>query len=270
MARRPPRELAALLGHADLRIRREAQFALVETGEAGVKLLAEAARAGNLPLARLHALWGLGQVGRRDPKALAFVLPLLKDGDAEVRAQAAKVLGDGRLPAAGEPLVPLLHDAEPRVRFFTALSLGKLGHRPALQPVLAMLRENADRDAYLRHAGVMALVGINDRAALRTAEGDPSPAVRLAVLLAWRRLGSPEVARFLNDPDPRLVLEAARAINDVPITDALPHLAALAAKTGLPEPLLYRVLNANFRLGKPEHAAAVAAVARRVGAAVGA
>ena len=42
----------------------------------------------------------------------------------------------------------------------------------------------------------------------------------MGVLLALRRLGDPEVARFLDDPDPRLVLEAARAINDVPITAA--------------------------------------------------
>jgi quinoprotein glucose dehydrogenase len=50
----------------------------------------------------------------------------------------------------------------------------------------------------------------------------------MCILLAMRRLAAPEIGQFLSDPDPLLVLEAARAINDVPITNALPALAALA------------------------------------------
>ena len=41
--------------------------------------------------------------------------------------------------------------------------------------------------------------------------------------LVLRRLRSPQIAQFLNDPDPRIVLEAARAINDEPI-EAAPYL----------------------------------------------
>jgi quinoprotein glucose dehydrogenase len=156
-----------------------------------------------------------------------------------------------------------LKDSQPRVHFFAAQALGRLGKKEAVAPVLAMLRANNDADPTLRHAGVMALIGCNDRSALLAAANDSVAAVRMAVLLALRRLGSPEVARFLNDADPKLVLEAARAINDVPITDAFPQLAALIRKTGLPEPLIYRVINANFRLGKPENAEAVAALAAR-------
>ena len=85
----------------------------------------------------------------------------------------------------------------------------------------------------------------------------------MGVLLALRRLGDPEIARFLNDPDPRLVLEAARAINDVPIAAAMPALAALPITSSTPLPLLRRVLNANFRLGRAEHAAALAEAAGR-------
>jgi quinoprotein glucose dehydrogenase len=85
----------------------------------------------------------------------------------------------------------------------------------------------------------------------------------MAVLLVFRRQANPDVARFLNDSDLRLVEEAARAINDVPIEPAMPQLAALIRKTGLSNNLLYRVVNANFRLGKPENAEAVAAFAGR-------
>src|SRR5207253_1093745 len=99
--------------------------------------------------------------------------------------------------------------AEPRVRLFAGLALGKLGAREAVQPLLAMLRDNAGSDPYLRHAGVMGLAGTKDVSALNGAANDPSPTVRMGVLLALRRLGNPEVARFLNDTDASIVLEAA-------------------------------------------------------------
>jgi quinoprotein glucose dehydrogenase len=280
MTQRPVAELARLLEHPDMRVRQEAQFALAEKGREAVPALTETARTGK-QLARLQAVWGLGQVGRgagfqtAGEKRQAGSLPheayrplleLTADRDAEVRAQAAKVLGEGRVAEAYDRLLPLLADAEPRVRFFAALAVGKLKRREAVPAVVQMLRDNADRDAYLRHAGVMALTWIDDEDALRRAAEDSSPAVRLGALLAWRRLERPEVARFLNDADPRLVLEAARAINDVPIPEAMPKLAALIDRTGLAAPVLYRVLNARFRSGQPEDARALAAFAARPGA----
>src|SRR5204862_4619685 len=114
-------------------------------------------------------------------------------------------------------LIQLLRDPVPRVRFFAATSLGKLGRREALPPVFTMLRQNADADPYLRHAGVMALTWIGDTDALVRAAKDNSPAVRMAVRLALRRFERAEIALFLQDPAPAIVLEAARAINDVPI-----------------------------------------------------
>src|SRR5262249_16962274 len=83
--------------------------------------------------------------------------------------------------------------------------------------------------------------------------------------LALRREGDREIARFLKDPELRLVEEAARGINDVPINEAMPQLAALAGTPGLSEPTLFRVVNANFRLGQVEQARAVAAIAAASG-----
>jgi quinoprotein glucose dehydrogenase len=258
--RRPIEELAKLLEHVDMRVRLEAQFTLAERGAAPA--LEQAARKGETRLARLHGIWGLGQVGRKTPAAYKPIVELLADKDAEVRAQAAKVLGEGRVAASFEPLLPLLKDSEPRVQFFAAISLGKLG-KAGVEPLLDVVRKNADRDPYLRHAGVMGLTGCNDVPALLKAAEDSSPAVRMATLLALRRLGNPEVARFLSDSEPSLAVEAARAINDEPIVAAMPALAALAERSRLSEPLWYRVLNANFRLGGSKRAAAVATVAGR-------
>jgi quinoprotein glucose dehydrogenase len=104
--------------------------------------------------------------------------------------------------------------------------------------------------------------GSANRAILEEAKSD-SPAVRMAVLLTLRRWESPEVARFLDDTDPKIVAEAARAIYDLPIDAALPTLAKMIEREGLSNAILYRVLNANFRLGKAENAAAVASFAAR-------
>jgi quinoprotein glucose dehydrogenase len=263
MAGRPEEELARLLGHPNMRVRQEAQFALAAKGAAAITTLAGRARAGNDQLARVHAIWGLGQVGRTAPAALEKVAPLFESDDAEVRAQAARVLGDARWASSGAALTARLGDESPRVRAFAAIGLGKLRYREAVGPLLGLLRDNADRDPYLRHAGVMGLAGIGDLDALLASSSDPSASARMGVLLALRRLERPEVARFLNDPEPLLVVEAARAIYDVPITLALPRLAGVAVSSSSSDPLLRRVLNANARMGGRAQASTVAALAAR-------
>ncbi|MBI3414095.1 MAG: HEAT repeat domain-containing protein, partial [Verrucomicrobia bacterium] len=281
MEKRSTKELVTLLAHRDQRVRLEAQFELADRGVASLKPLAAVAKANANQLARLHAIWALGQIqqakfrSQNSPGEISEpmkpLLPLLADGDGEVRAQAAKVLGDARCRVAFDGLVKQLRDASPRVRFFAAQGLSKLGRSEGNAPVLAMLRENADQDPFLRHAGVMALSGIGDVDALLRAAKDDSAAVRMGVLLTLRRLGRPEVAQFVNDDEPLVVLEAARAINDEPINAAMPELAALLddvpaltkLKPEIQEPLLRRVLNANFRLGRSENAKALAQFASR-------
>ena len=259
MSGRAPGELAELLGHADRRVRLAAQFALVEKAQAAV--LQRVAHSGESQLARRHAVWGLGQLGRKSPGALEPVIPLLADADGEVRAQTAKVLGEARVAAAAERLVAALGDREPRVRFFAALALSHLERREAVPAVLAMLRENGDADAFLRHAGVMALSTCADDEGLRHLADDPSDAVRAGTLLALRRHGSSEVARFLTDKNPQLVLEAARAIYDTPIEAAMPQLAALAAQVDCAAPVLSRAIEANYFLGDAASATRLATLA---------
>ncbi len=266
MGGRSLKELATFITHPDMRVRQEAQFALVEKGNDAIRTLIDIAQKDRNQLARLHAIWGLGQLGVQFPGTMLPLLPLMADLDSEVRAQTAKVLGERHVQRAYAGLVKLLQDPNPRARFFAALSLGKLGRQEAVGPLLALLRANADKDPYLRHAAVMGLVHLNDLGALTTGATDPSRSARMGVLLAMRRLGRPEIVTFLHDPDPGLVLEAARAINDEPITAAFPELAGLIDKPLQSEPLLRRVLNANFRLGQAETAKALAHFASRTDA----
>ncbi|MDE0865334.1 MAG: sulfatase-like hydrolase/transferase, partial [Rubripirellula sp.] len=217
---RTTKELASLLHHDDMRVRLRAQFALAERGNASAEVFTGIAIRDDNQLARLHAIWGLGQIGRTDPttKALAPVVALLDDADSEVRAQAARVLGDAHYGPAASAIVSLLADDTSRVRFFAALALGSLQSGNAVEPVISMLRENDGKDRYLTHAGVVALEQIGDRELLQQWAGDKSVAVRMAVLLVQRRWSDPRIAQFLDDAQLEIVTEAARAINDLPLT----------------------------------------------------
>jgi quinoprotein glucose dehydrogenase len=90
-----------------------------------------------------------------------------------------------------------------------------------------------------------------------------SPSVRIAAVVALRRHNSADVATFLNDTEPKVVVEAARAIHDLPIEGALPQLAGLISQNTDDDALARRVLNANYRLGGAEQALAIAQYAAR-------
>lgn len=262
-ANRSEDDLLALLRHADMRVRLKAQFELA--GRVSVESLLNAARQTDHRLARLHGIWGIGQLARREASHASALLPILHDLDPEVRAQAANVLGDVRYADAGDQLIPLLADSEPRVRFFAAQALGRIGHGAAVQPLIRMLEENDDRDTYLRHAGSLALARIGQPEPVVALASHPSRAVRIAAVVALRRMRDPGVARFLQDADEYIVTEAARAINDdESIEAALPDLArVLDDPRFTSEPLLRRAINANLRLGTAEAAARLAAYAGR-------
>lgn len=288
------KELGDLLGHADQRVRLRAQFELaaryepsrtavgeVITGALGLNPLTALKRTleeSENPLARLHGLWGLGQILAKHRDVSSHLIPFLSDHDAEIRAQAAKALADRGVVGFYSDYVSLLNDPNLRVRFYGALWLGKTVRRGYhevqasdasdqlvnlrdTKPIFDLLRQNADTDLYLRHAGVMALTWINDLPSLVQANADVSRAVRLGAVLALRRLKRPEVTAFLNDKDPQIVLETARAIHDENIEAAFPQLADLSRQPNLPEPVLRRALNAQFCLGKTENAAFLLAFA---------
>jgi putative heme-binding domain-containing protein len=260
---RSEEQLLPLLMHADRRVRQKAQFELA--ARSAVKTLLAAARQTENRLGRLHGIWGLGQVARRVASQAPLLVPFLKDADAEVRAQAAKTLGDMRYEAAAPTYVAMLKDPEARVRFFAAEALGRTEHHPAVQPLIEMLRENDDRDVYLRSAGTIALARIGEAEPLVALASSPSKALRVDAVVALRRMRDPGVARFLQDADEYVVTEAARAINDDgSIEEAIPALAALLGESSSSnEALLRREVSANLRVGDAAAAQRVARFAAR-------
>jgi len=249
----PLEELAARMGHGDLRVRLQAQQELVRR-QGSTQILMATARSGPSTAARRHAVWGLGQLYTR--KSL---LPMLRDADPELRAQAARVLGDRRVGDAYEDLVKALKDEAPRVRRFAAVAVGKIARREGVRPLADMIRENDGRDPRLRHAGAFALALIGNVRDLEELKRDASAQVRLAAVLALRRLGRPEAAAFLGDADPAVAVEAARAIHDLPIPAALPALAERLAGPPAPEAFTRRAVNAAYITGRPDLLAAYAA-----------
>jgi quinoprotein glucose dehydrogenase len=165
-----------------------------------------------------------------------------------------------------------------RVKAAASVAYGKIGKPPLVirplgelayyTPLFDVLKANNDKDPYLRQAAVMGLVYSTPNPVdlwnawqmfqLNAKDKYHVPAVRLGVLLALRKHKSDKCAEFLTDGDPRIVAEAARAVYDVRIADAMPALAKLAEKPGQPDAVAFRALAANYQLGTPEAAARVA------------
>ena len=246
--------LSGLLGHEDQRIRRKSQFALVAKGNKGKEVFIAQLEQKENRFARIHAIWGISQMARQKNSEASVLVPFLKDSDEEIRAQAARWIGDVRYADAGEALIPLLNDGFDRAKFFAAEALGRIAYEPAIAPIISLIESNNDNDVYLRHAGSLALARIGKVEPLVALADHPSKSVRIAAVLALRRMESPQISVFLQDGDEYIVAEAARAINDdFSIPEALPALGnTLTESRFTSEPLIRRAINANLRVGTTE------------------
>ncbi|MCZ2344487.1 MAG: HEAT repeat domain-containing protein [Bacteroidales bacterium] len=288
-------ELAKLLGHPHQLVRQEAQYELAgRNKQDAIPALCQVAQDSQNTLARLHAIWGLGMIDSiRGTLGSQTIAKLVRDSEPSVRAAAVQVMGqrafDGNLQdplhasTAIKTVATVLKDDNAHVRAAAARAYGRIGqqfsafssHTPRdlslslAVPLWELLQANADHDVYIRQAAVHGLCQYHSRSAdlfaswERARDQYNTPAVRLGVVLALRRRAGPELAHFLNDENAQVVAEAARAIYAENVTAALPQLAELAAKPGLADPVAYRALAANYRLGTPTHAARVAAFAAR-------
>ena len=244
-------KLGDLLKNPDMRVRQKAQFELVTRGNDGIETFQKSIAQTENQLARVNAIWGISQFARKELKHAQILVPLLKDRDPEIRAQAAKWIGDVRYADAGEALMPLLKDDYIRARFFAAEALGRIAYEPAINPIIELLNANNEEDAYIRHAGSIALARIGKAEPIVALSIHPSRAVRIAAVVALRRMAHAGIANFLNDADEFIVTEAARAINDdLSIEKALPALGeVLVDHRFANEALIRRAISANLRTG---------------------
>lgn len=244
-------ELESWLAFNDYRVRQKAQFELANNRKEALNVFTKTLANSKSQLARIHSIWGIRQLGIKDNTVGKHLLKYLSDADPEIRAQAAKWLGDMKFSDAGTDLIPLFTDKSPRVQFFAAEASGRIGYKPAIPAIIKLLETNDNKDVMIRHAGSLALARIGDVPAIIALKNHPSPAVRLAAVVALRRVSDPGIAGFLTDTDEDIATEAARAINDdLSITEALPALGdILLTTTFRNEALLRRAINANLRVG---------------------
>ena len=244
-------ELVNLLSYPDMRIRQKAQFALAKSSFWGYRELKSVLKESSNQFARIHAIWGIGQIAAEDLGKAEPLVALLSDNDPEIITQALKVLGDVRYGDAADQFIPLLKHDNDRVKFYAAQALGRIEYEAAVQPLLDMIVANADEDVYLRHVAVLALSRIGKVEPIIALADNENRSLRIAAVLVLRRLQNAEVAKFLKDKDEYIVTEAARAINDDwSIEEALPALAELLAQEQFKsEALLRRSINAALRVG---------------------
>jgi len=250
-----PETLQKWLAHPDQRVRMKGQFELAHRSlpDAFREVLRNP-QAGRL--AQLHAIWGIGQISRRNPAALSLLETAWASKDPEVVAQCAKVAGDipghlEKVDGLRNHLLSALKHKSARVQFFSAISLGKHKVQEAGPELVEFLATGGSRDPYLRHAAMMGVKGALSPAELAGLHSHENRTVRLGAIVALRNLKAPEITAFLKDRDELILLETARAIHDdLSIPEALPALSGLLSRPGLTnEPLIRRVINAAFRVG---------------------
>jgi quinoprotein glucose dehydrogenase len=244
-----------------------AQFELVGRGSKGKSILLKVAQAKDASLfPRLHALWGLGQLGRQGKGDAKALIGLLKDADDEVRANAARVIGDLRLKEARDSLLALLADKSLRVRSLAAIALGRVCKRGD-KKVIAFLYQAAVAnaaafDVVLRHSCLSALDHVETVASAAMKATSSSVEERLMAVLFLRRHQSPKLVAFLSDSDPGIRMEVIRAIYDTKVLDSWvgDRLAAIDGKR-LPESIQRRIVGANYRKGTAKNAKRLVALA---------
>lgn len=254
-----PTKLIELMSYPDMRIRLRAQLALVKINNVDhFETAWEMYQKKNHLLAKLHTIWGLGILSRGvDDSARLAATVLVRESqhenDMEVKAQIAKCLGEaGQFEKISLPLSLLLNHESPRVQSFAAIALGKRKHTLAFEALVKLAERNANKDHYLRHAAIMGLLGTGTEEKILSLKTHKSPAVRLAAVVALRRLKSTQVHQFLKDEDNSVRDETIRVIHDLQLIDQQGKVAALIGDLSVKDltPMLQRrLINSAFRVG---------------------
>jgi HEAT repeat protein len=184
------RDVAALLRDKDETARRHAARALGKRGDAAIEYLA-AAIEGQDPRARAAAELGFVVMGAPAGPTLVAILATAPSED--VRAAAARALGEIKAASAGDALLAALSDPSPSVAAAASCALGKTGAIPE-QGVPRLVQGLRSGNRFVREGCIEGLAAYGEAAsaALIAALGDD--AVREAASLALRKMGATGVA----------------------------------------------------------------------------
>lgn len=254
-----PEQLANALTSPDRRLRQMAQLELVKRSDAGQAVLLAAAKNAALPVtSRLNGIWGLGQFARQKQAAASNALvDLSKDSEVEIRANAARALGDAEGDSVRARLIEMTADESPRVRSLAIIALSRVanpGDAAAITAVTSAAKANSGGDIVLRHACGSALKRLGTVESAVALANDTSAELRLLAVLQLRHQESAELARFLDDKEASIRDEAIRAIYDTAAVDtaAGEALAKLTPLADMPLLIQRRLVCASYRRGHAE------------------
>jgi quinoprotein glucose dehydrogenase len=278
----------------------------------GAALLRASNSADRPLVARLHALWAAAFWARSDSSWCDFLLTGLRAAEPWERARAAEALGGlwdaetlSQAQRLAKPaLLEALKDRDARVVYHAAQAIGRLHLSEAREALLqaaercradfaetlgagsaslvktsdstaaadSLSSDSPQSQAVVRHGIVTALERLGLGPADLAGVEQRGPSARLALTIALGRLGSPLIAAFLNDPEPRVAVEALRLVYDRAFrTPELRELwPQLAERLDAPlpanwpaEPVLRRAIEAAQHLGGSDQAERLLAFASR-------
>ena len=157
------RSVAGFVSHPSTPVRRRAIELLIASAKPAALEYLEAALFDRVPMNRVLAAEGLGEMGLT--AAVGALSPLLKDGRPDVRREAAVALSRLGVMGVASGVLDDLKGASPPFRLAAAEALGRIGDKRAVPGLL----EGAESDdADLRFAAVEALGRLGDRRAGET------------------------------------------------------------------------------------------------------
>jgi putative membrane-bound dehydrogenase-like protein len=176
----PIEEQFKQLDHPSWNERMRAQAALIAKGREALPVAIKAlADPKTDPVALRHLVWTIDGIAGGTPEADKALFTALNGGTGDIRAQAARALGERRLKEAEAPLIPLLKDAELSVRLQAIIALGRIGQSEAVPSLLPIL---TDPDRYLAFSARVALRRIGDWTAVASGLNTTDTKLRAAIL----------------------------------------------------------------------------------------
>ena len=176
----PIDEQVKQLDHPSWNERMRAQRALIGKGAealpVAVKALADPKAD---PVALRHLVWVVDGIAGGTPGAEKPLVNALQYPWPDVRAQAARALGERRSKAGEAPLLALLKDTDPAVRLQAIIALGRIGQSEAVPELLPVL---TDPDRYLAFSARQALRRIGDWTAVASGLKTDDARLRAAIL----------------------------------------------------------------------------------------